>query len=89
MFDARSWLAEQLGFAREELELVSKPGPPVYRGGQVASYTRAGRHAAHILVGSPRKRRSLRFDSRYRLVTAVWSDGEASTRLAVDERISW
>ena len=86
MFDARAWLAEQIGCSRDELELVAA-GSHGLDGSEQASYTRAGAEAGRVQVSGIHQRFG---EPPFRAVMGSWSEsGTASVRIGIDEVVLW
>jgi hypothetical protein len=87
-FDARAWLATQLGIRRDELVLDGAPLPADWSSGAVVRYSRAGTPAVRLTVSGPRTQPRSGLPS-HRRVGARWPDGTASTHIAPDTDIEW
>jgi hypothetical protein len=87
VFDARSWLAGQLGCDRDQLELVDERVRSDYRGAQDVSYARDSKYAGRVTVTGPRT--VVDTEAPHRTVRAVWPGGSAEARIGPDDEIVW
>jgi hypothetical protein len=87
MFNARAWLAQQIGCEPDDLSLADGRPRSDWRGGHDATYTRSGAFAGRVLISSPRT--MVETEPPHRIVTATWPAGDARTRITGEEPIDW
>src|SRR5215213_9773072 len=83
-FHVRAWLARRVEC--DPADLVADRGPdfPGWAGSQ-ATYRRNGSWAGDVRVSNVHGRSRISRDAPYRVLTAQWRGGSATTRIGADE----
>jgi len=87
-FHVRDWLARRVACDPSDLVADGSQDLPGFAGSQ-ATYTRDGEWAGDIRVSNVHGRSRISRDAPYRVLTAQWRGGSATTRINADDTLAW